>query len=135
MNTPEEQSERKPAALLLGSTYPLSLVRRPVRIAPASLDELRDEVARKEVFSFWGHLGTAEAARNTLGIDVLPATSRPALELTPEGLPSLHAKVFAECWILSPELPKGFRPGIGQEVPAEQILGWQVLKLEWEPQT
>jgi hypothetical protein len=117
--------------ILLGSTFPLSLVRRQVSIDPASLDELRAEVAVRPVASFWGHANSIAAANAMLGADVTPSTTRPALILDPEGFPSLDGVIFTECWVLSPEYVPGYRPAVGEEVAAVKIAGWQVLRMQW----
>ena len=59
------------------------------------------------------------------------AGPRPAVRLSAEGLPELHGRAYSECWILSPDYRPGFRPAIGAEVQAEDITGWQVLKITW----
>lgn len=75
--------------VLLGNAFPLTLVRRSVRIEPRPLDELRREVAARGVVSFWGHDNTLPAARALLGFDPAPATGRPALTLNADLLPLL----------------------------------------------
>jgi hypothetical protein len=122
----------KPEPILLGSTFPLSLIRRTVIIRPQSLETLRTQLAGRPVVSFWGHPNTVADARQHLGIDVTPPNGqRPALSLTTDQLPLLEGQVFTECWVLSPEYAKGFRPGIGQEVGKEKLTGWQVLQIVW----
>lgn len=118
--------------VLLGSTFPLSLIRRRVTITPADMGELRSFLAHRPVASFWGHANTLAAATAMLGVDVAPRTARPALSLTDDGLPSLDGHAFDECWVLSPEYTPGYRPAIGEEVPPDRILGWQVLRIRWE---
>ncbi len=117
--------------VLLGSTFPLSLIRCAVTIAPAGLDALREALRLRGVASFWGHANTLEAANALLGVDVRPATERPALRLAADGRPMLDGRVFDECWVLSPDYVTGFRPAPGEEVPADKIVGWQVLRMEW----
>lgn len=131
---PTESSDgRRPPPqfpVLLGNTFPLTLVRRPVRIEPRTVEELRKEVSARGVASFWGHTNTLEAARKFLGFDSTPATARPALTLNSALLPCLDGQSFDEVWLLSPDYAPGFRPQIGQEVPADAIIGWQVLCLD-----
>lgn len=117
--------------ILLGNTYPLSLIRRPATIAPASLDELKHRAAAEGFLSFWGHNNTRAAAKQILGFDPAPPSTRPALALSSENLPVLDAHAFTEVWILSPDYTPGFRPQIGVEVTAEEIAGWQVLRIEF----
>ncbi len=117
--------------ILLGSTYPLGLIRRPAHVEPASLDELRRRARAEGFLSFWGHGNTRAAAGEVLGLDPAPATERPALRLTTDHLPSLDGHVFDEVWVLSPDYVPGFRPRIGEEVGLESISGWQVLRIRF----
>ncbi|WP_395718808.1 hypothetical protein [Prosthecobacter sp.] len=119
MNTP----------VLLGNSYPLSLVRRRVVIEPRPLEELRTEIAARGLISFWGHANTLTVARHILGYDPTPPYNRPALTLDAECLPSLSGQSFDQVWLLSPDYRAGFRPEIGKEVGSEDILGWQVLSV------
>jgi hypothetical protein len=118
--------------VLIGSTFPLSLVRRRVTIEPASLEALRAAVKERGVASFWGHENTVAQASAQVGADLRPQSMRPAVRLTAEQLPSLEGRVFRECWVLSPDYRPGFRPALGEEVAAADITGWQVLRLRWE---
>lgn len=117
--------------ILIGSTFPLSLIRRPVLISPNDIDTLKALLQSRPIVSFWGHQNTLSAARQILGADVGPSAERPALELDADKLPTMNGCQFAECWVLSPEYINGFRPQIGEEVGIEKIIGWQVLKIEW----
>lgn len=121
--------ERDP--VLLGSTFPLSLVRRSVRISPVEIGKLRGMLNARGFVSFWGHGNTVAAAGAILGVDVSPRTARPALELDREGFPVLEGKKFRDCLVLSPEYSPGYRPGVGEEVPEEKILGWKALHVNW----
>ena len=118
--------------VLLGNTFPLSLIRRPVRIAPATLESLRRAIIERSVCSFWGHANTLAVATRLLGVDISPEQDRPAITLTNTNLPKLNGMTFEDCWILSPDYESGFRPTIGQEVPEAAIQGWQVLHIRWE---
>lgn len=120
--------------LLLGNSFPLSLIRRPVRIVPQPASVLLKALEGAEVFSFWGHANTAPVAETLLGRPLFRSSERPALTLSEVRKPVLDGVEFAECWILSPEYRPGFRPNIGEEVSADQILGWQVLHMIWEDQ-
>jgi hypothetical protein len=117
--------------ILLGSTFPLSLIRRAVRITPVPLEELQRRLQTEGFVSFWGHDNTRSAVQAILGIDPKPAEARPALTITTEGLPTLAGQVFDEVWVLSPDYAPNFRPSPGQEVPAEAILSWQVLCIDF----
>jgi hypothetical protein len=119
-------------SVLLGNTFSLSLVRRPVRIEPVGLEELKGVLSVRPVRSFWGHSNTVHVANALLGVDVKPRTERPALTLNADGLPVLEGEVFSECYILSPDYRPGFRPAMGAEVYPEDITGWQVLRIEWD---
>lgn len=118
--------------LLIGNSFPLPLIRRDVRITLSSREELRRQMANRPVASFWGHANTLAAAGQWLGMDLTPATERPALTLSPEQLPMLDGQVYHECYVLSPDYRPGFRPAIGVEVSSKDILGWQLLHLTWE---
>ncbi len=117
--------------VLLGNSFPLSLVRRAVRIELRTLAELRDQVACRGLVSFWGHDNTREAAKHILGFDPAPARERPAIFLSAERLPCLDGVAFDEVWVLSPDYADGFRPKIGVEVLQKQIMGWQVLLIQF----
>ncbi len=117
--------------LLVGNTFPLSLIRRPVRIEPRPVGELQSALASQPCASFWGHASTLPHASRLLGADLSPKTSRPAILLDQAGLPALEGISFAECWVLSPDYQAGFRPQIGQEIPPDKITGWQALKIQW----
>jgi len=117
--------------VLLGSTFPLSLIRRKVVIEPIELDLLRGELRTRGFESFWGHRNTLPAAREILGLEVVPASARPALSLNEDRLLLLNGRVFRECLVLSPEYKSGYRPGVGEEVAREKISGWTALRLKW----
>ncbi len=122
---------------LLGSTFPLSLIRQSVRIEPRPLEELKQRLRQDTWASFWGHESTIAAADTILGLSgsdqtVRPQTERPALTLNKNQQPTLNDTSYPECWILSPDYTPGFRPKIGEEVAADKISGWQVLRMVWE---
>jgi len=117
--------------VLVGNTFSVSLIRRQVRICPAELETLKGLLAVRPVRSFWGHANTVQVANALLGVDVTPRTERPALTLTADGLPVLDGEVFSECYVLSPDYRPGFRPALGAEVHPDDIVGWQVLRIEW----
>ncbi|NCD33288.1 MAG: hypothetical protein EOL87_07700 [Spartobacteria bacterium] len=118
-------------AILIGSTFPLTLIRRHTEIDPMPIDELKRLLRTHPVFSFWGHKNTLTAAHSLLGIDVAPTIERPALQLSAEGYPAFDQHVFTTCYVLSPEYRPGFRPAIGSEVALADILDWRALKLTW----
>lgn len=124
-----QQRDEKHWAVLVGNTFPPSLIRRRVVIDPLPLEELRKALEDARVVSFWGHATTVRAASLLVGTDLTPAQERPALALSPEKLPTFAAEVFKECWVVSPDFAHGYRPAVGEEVPPERITGWQVLHI------
>ena len=122
------------AKILVGNSFPLSLIRRRVTIEPRCLDEFRSVAAKSEVCSFWGHANTVAVAQQFLGIDVAPDRERPVLTLSAQGFPIFAGTVFRQCWILSPNYRPGFRPAVGEEVASRDILDWQVLLISWKDQ-
>lgn len=118
--------------ILIGSTFPLGLIRRPAHIAPASLDELRQRLRVEGFLSFWGHENTRAAAQKLLGVDPGPDIERPVLTLSPDALPCLKGLRFSEVWVLSPDYRAEFRPRPGEEVPLAAITAWQVLRITFQ---
>lgn len=112
--------------VLVGNTFPLTLVRRECRINPISLEAAKSILSRGFI-SFWGHANTITAAQAQLGVDVTPETERPALTLNKDGLPGLDGVHTDTVLVLSPRYRQGFRPAIGVEVSAEDIEGWEPL--------
>lgn len=117
--------------ILLGNAFSLTLVRRKVSICPITLDELRGELARANVHSFWEHTNTAVAAAEILGLDASKFDSRRPLGLSSNKLPIFDGIEFSECYVLSPNYRESFRPQIAHEVTPEEITSWSILKLEW----
>lgn len=118
--------------ILVGNSYPMSLIRREVHICPEDIGVFRSVLAAaKQIHSFWGHSNTLVAASAVAGVDLAPRTERSALSLASEGYPQLNEVVFSCCWLLSPQYKTNFRPQIGEEVDAAMIVNWQVLKMEW----
>ena len=118
--------------VLTGNSFPLNLIRRPVRITPVSLEEYCSVLAETDWKSYWGHANTLEAVRQICGYDLTPDMERPALTLDASGYPQLENESYRECYVLSPEYRAGFRPALGKEVGVEEILSWQILKIIWE---
>ncbi len=119
-------------AILLGNTFPFALLRRDANVRTMTIDELRAALADAEVVSFWGHENTRAAAETALGgISLRPATERPALTLSPDGLPSLDGRVFRTCYVLAPDYRPGYRPAICEEPQPSDILGWHALRIDW----
>ena len=119
-------------SVLVGNAFPMSLITRRVVIEPADADMFRKEASVADIFSFWGHRNTLDAASNMLGFDLTPATDRPAVRLSENGYPVLDGCEFKECWLVTARYRPGFRPAVGEEVPSDAITGWQVLRMRWE---
>lgn len=117
--------------ILVGNSFPLSLVRTPVSIRPFPLARLKAMVASRPVDSYWGHANTRPAAEALLGISLEPASPRPALVLSKDRRPTLDGTAYDSCFVLSPDYRPGFRPAIGSEVPPDQILSWSLLRIGW----
>jgi hypothetical protein len=117
--------------VLIGSTFPLGLIRAEVTIIPCSTESLISILSDADIYSFWGHSNTLHIANQLLGIDLTPKTERPVLSLSSNSLPMLDGIEFSECWVLSPDYILDFRPKIGTEIASDQISGWQVLKITW----
>jgi len=118
--------------LLIGNSFPFSLIVRRVVVEPRTIEELRVKMEGAIVVSFWGHPSTLAGASAAVGRDLSPRSGRPALLLDANGLPSFEGESFEECWVVSPEFAPGFRPAVGQEIKQEDIRDWRVLKLVWQ---
>jgi hypothetical protein len=119
-------------SLLIGNSFPLSLVRRDVLIRPSDQLEFQAACVGRRIVSFWGHANTLAAASVFAGVDLTPRCERPALDLSAEGYPCFAGEEFRDCWVLSPDYKVNFRPAAGEEVPADKICGWQILRLIWD---
>ena len=117
--------------VLTGNSFPLNLIRRPVRITPVSLEEYCSVLAETDWKSYWGHTNTLEVVRQICGYDLTPGMERPALTLDAAGYPQFENESYRECYVLSPEYQQGYRPGITEEVTKDKICGWHVLHIEW----
>ena len=117
---------------LIGNSFPLNLIRRPVRIVPETLENLRNMLAAGNWKSFWGHSNTLQTVNELTGFDLSPKMERPALSIDKTGFPQLYGESFSVCWILSAELQNGFRPSLKSELEREDIIHWRVLRMEWE---
>lgn len=118
--------------ILIGNTFPFRLIRRHLTVEPVPLDELRRAVAGRRIVSFWGHDNTLQAASEAAGFDLSPAAARSVLTLSEDGLPSLGGEVFSECWVLSPDCRRSFRPSVGDEIRTCEICSWRCLHLVWQ---
>ena len=95
------------------------------------LVEIRKKLENAQIVSFWGHCNTLNVINQLLGKDLTPATERPVLTLSSDNNPVLDGAEFSECWILSPDYRKNFRPAIGEEVTVNDIISWQCLKISF----
>ena len=119
-------------SILIGNSFPLSLIRRPVRIEPQSLNTLLTAAKDKTIASFWGHANTLKYVEHFTGLSLTPNGERPIIQLQESRLPQLYGQTFCECWVLSPDYISPFRPAGSEEVPPSNISGWQILRLIWE---
>ena len=117
--------------LLVGNTFPMTLIRRHVEITPIDLAEAKLMV-EKGIKSFWGHKNTIAVAEQQLGVNVAPESERPALSLSNEGFPMLDGEVFSQVLILNPLYVSGFRPQIGETVPPDKFIGWHALLIKFD---
>ncbi len=117
--------------ILIGNSFPFSLITRDVDVRCVSLDAARKAFAGADVHSFWGHSGTVAAASAFLGVDVRPKAERPPVVLSSDGFPTLDGITFSSCYICSPIYRKGYRPAIGAEASAADILDWRLLRVDW----
>lgn len=117
--------------MLVGNTFPLSLIRREVTITQVPLEYVKKELQTKSISSYWGHSNTLDVASRILDKNVTPEIERPALMLSKENYPMLNGRTFRECWVLSPDYKPGFRPKAGDIVQEPDIIGWQILHLKW----
>lgn len=118
--------------ILVGNSFPLTLIRRAVQMVPVALSDFHRAIAGRSVLTFWGHENTLAQAEAFCGTSLKPQCKRPVLQLQEEGFPVLNGVTFNEAWVVSPEYAKSFRPFPGAETPAEEIVGWTILKLTWE---
>ena len=117
---------------LIGNSFPLNLIRRPVHIVPEKLEHLQSLLAAGNWKSFWGHPNTLQAVNQLTGFDLSPEMERPALSVDETGFPQLYGESFSVCWILSATLQNGLRPSLKSELVENDIVQWRVLRMEWE---
>jgi len=121
--------------LLIGNSFPMNLITRDVIIKPKTVAELRKEIKiAEEIYSFWGHGNTVKIASNICGTDLNNKGNgirRERVSITSDGLPSFGGLFFRECWILTPEYVRSFRPEIGEEVAVDMIKKWRALRMVW----
>jgi hypothetical protein len=118
--------------LLIGNSFPMSLIRREVKCVPIAVEEFREFIADIEIVSFWGHDNTVDGASELLARDLRPKQKRPVLKLSEKNLPVLNNCEFDTVYVVCPEYAVGFRPEINNEFDTKQIKNWQVVKLTWK---
>lgn len=117
--------------LLIANAFPFSLIRRRVLIEPIEIEQAKRLIAERGYESSWGHANTLKIVNELLGIDLTPKEPRPALVLNDDMLPELNGAVFNEVLLVSPSYRRGFRPSVGEEVKADDVLGWRTLLLRF----
>lgn len=129
-----ESSDRR-LKLLIGNSFPLSLIVRRVVFEPRPIKELREKMKEAIAVSFWGHSSTWASASAAVERDVSPSSGRPALLLDADGATSFEGESSGAGCVILPEFAPGFRPAVGQEMKQEDIRDWRVLKLVWQTKT
>ena len=115
----------------IGNTFPPSLIRRRTTFTPIVLDDMHRIIQGKNLQSFWGHANTIAAANAVLGFDVTPPTARRAVVLDNENYPTLDNVRLSAIIVCSPSYRPGYRPAEGAVSAETDIVGWQVLLVEF----
>ena len=119
--------------ILIGNSFSMTLIRNhQVTIKEIKIGKLKALASSDGVVSYWGHENTRKAAEEVVGCSLMPTSERPAITLDENFYPQLDGKTFRQGYVLSPEYRPGFRPAIGTEVSASDIVGWHALKLSWK---
>ena len=119
--------------LLIGNSFPLALIKIPVRIFPLSLQLVRQMLRNaKSVTSYWGHDNTLRSISELLEEDLTPHTPRPSLLIDPFGCPVMGGKAFSHCIVASPVFPTGIRPNSNdQSKILKDLTGWNFRLIDW----
>lgn len=117
-----EDREDTGKALLVCSSLPLGLIRRPVRVIPVSLEEFRRVARSRRIIAFPGQGGVL-SAESLPGLSSLCAAEYSEAGFSADDLPMLKDIVFTECWILFPQWA---------EEASEKTMTGQILKIQWE---
>ena len=64
-----------------------------------------------------------------------PSTFRGQIKLSNKNFPVFNCVEFKECYIVSPIAIGNLRHNIGEELKPEEIVSWQLLKIEWSVNT
>lgn len=122
----------KSKKIIIGNTFPLSMIKREVRIYPISIESLREIIQNSdEVYSYWGHANTIRIAEKFLNVMFQRKDFRKHLSLSLCNKPLWNDIEFKKCFVLSPNYKNGFRPSINKEVTIDEIVSWQALVVEW----
>ncbi len=117
--------------ILIGNSFPISLLRRKAMIKPFGLEEFKAMLKNANVHSFWGHSNTLRLAEDMLKVSLDTKGIRRAVELNERNLIDFDGVEFKECYVLSPDYKKGYRPALGVETLAEDINSWSLLQITW----
>ena len=118
--------------ILVGNTFPMSLIRRECFIVPVSSQEFKQfiELENPEIVSFWGHKNTIRVVYQIFNIDVTPIEDRPVLRLSSNRLPYYMNKEWKQVYVISPTYKADVgRPDPKIEVTPDMIKDWQILKI------
>ena len=81
---------------LTGSTFPLSLIRRPVLVEPETMENYVRRLQTDTWESFWGHANTLALASRMTGCNLTPKEARPVVQLSQDGHPQLYGQTYSE---------------------------------------
>lgn len=131
-DTKQDRVPRNLTSVLVGNTFPVTLIRRKCTITPIPPAKLASIVQEADfVESFWGHANTLAVASEKLGRDITPETERPVLTLSVVArLPKLRRE-YGTVYILNPDYAESYRPAIGEEVTQDKIIGWCALEVRF----
>lgn len=120
--------------MLIGNTYPASLIRRDTLFRPISLNDAQQFVRiAQEIgegpISYWGHSNTVALASGMLGVDLTPREERPTITLDNEAFPTLYGKAHQMVLVVSADIrPDHIKPRSDKsEYKPEDIAGWRYL--------
>jgi len=85
--------------LLIGNSFPLSLIRQKVTIEPEDVDKLKRRLKSEHIESFWGHNNTLKTVSEYLDYDLKPKSKRPVIALNNLGYPTFAETEYKEIWV------------------------------------
>lgn len=121
--------------ILITNSFPINLIRRSVTIKVLDKADFQNEINGAEIFSAWGHENSVKLAEDFLGFSLYPSTFRGQIKLSNKNFPVFNCVEFKECYIVSPIAIGNLRHNIGEELKPEEIVSWQLLKIEWSVNT